>query len=404
MSGRVDQAEMRRANMSLMLRTLRGGGPRSRARLADETGLSKGTTSTLIADLSDLGLVREDERERTGAVGRPGTSIALDGGRIYGIGMEINVDYLALTAIDLRGRTAHSAVVALDIAASEVSEVLDQIAELLDEALRRLRARDGLIVGIGIGAPGIVDLESGAVRFAPNLGWRGVAVARELTARLGAGAPPIRMENDSKLGAVAEFSVRENQEIEDLLYLSADVGVGAGIVAGGRLMRGWSGFSGEVGHLPLGDADEACPCGRTGCWELSVGLNAFLGLAADRDDEVHDRSIPLEDRLRTVRRRADSGETRTLDALATIANKLSTGLSVLVDVLNPRMIVLGGYFPPFSDYLLAPLTAALEKRRMDLGSSAILVGSKLGLTSAARGGAQLVLDEVFDDPTLATPR
>lgn len=390
--------------MSLVLRSLRSAGPRSRARLADETGLSKGTTSTLIADLGELGLVREDERERTGTVGRPGTTIALDGSRIYGIGMEINVDYLALTAVDLRGRTAHNAVVALDITATPISTVLDQIAELLDTAIRRLRARDGLVVGIGIGAPGIVDLESGAVRFAPNLGWRGVAVAREITTRLGAGTPPIRMENDSKLGAVAEFSMRENQDIEDLLYLSADVGVGAGIVAGGHLMRGWSGFSGEVGHLPLGNSAAVCPCGRTGCWELSVGLNAFLSLAADSDDVVHDRSIPLEDRLRTLRRRADSGDTRTLDALASIAATLSTGLSVLIDVLNPRMIVLGGYFPPFSDFLLAPITAALEKRRMDLGSSAILVGSKLGLTSAARGGAQLVLEDVFDDPTVATAR
>ncbi|SDS33275.1 ROK family transcriptional regulator [Microterricola viridarii] len=404
MSGRVDQAEMRRANMSLMLRSLRSGDPRSRARLATETGLSKGTTSTLIADLVGLGLVREDERERTGAVGRPGTAIAIDGGRVFGVGMEINVDYLALTVVDLRGRTVHSAVAALDIASTPVAEVLDQLARLIEDAMRLARARGGQIVGIGIGAPGIVDLESGSVRFAPNLGWHGVAVARELAARLGPAGPPIRLENDSKLGAVAEFSVRENQDIEDLLYLSADVGVGAGIVAGGRLMRGWSGFSGEVGHLPIGPKGVACPCGRTGCWELNVGLNAFLALAADQGDVVHDRSVPLEERLRALRGRADSGDGRVLAALSTIAANLSIGLSVLVDVLNPRMIVLGGYFPSFSDFLIAPITAALEARRMDLGSSAILVGSKLGLTSAARGGAQLVLEDVFEDPTIAASK
>lgn len=403
MTGRIDQAEMRRANMSVILRSLRADGARSRARLAADSGLSKATTSTLIADLGELGLVREEERENTGAVGRPGTAIALDGNRVVGIGLEINVDYFAMTVVDLGGRVIKESVLALDVIRSAADVVLEQMAQLLEVELRRLRAMGSHVVGIGIAAPGIVDLDSGSVRFAPNLGWRGVAVAEALTARLGPDVPTIQLENDSKLGAIAEYAVREHQEAEDLLYLAADVGIGAGIIAAGRLLRGWSGFAGEVGHLPLGQQGQQCACGRTGCWETIVGLTAFLQMAADAGDDVHDRLVPLESRLRTLRRRADAGDVRTLTALSTIADNLGAGLSVLVDVINPRMIVLGGYLPPFGDYLLGPVTAALEERRMDFGSRTLLTTSKLGLNSASRGGALLVLERVFDDPAVVMP-
>lgn len=398
MNGRMDQAQMRRANMSLILRTLRTGEPRSRSRLAEETGLSKATTSTLISDLTTLGLVQENQREYTGAVGRPGTAIALDGRRMFGIGLEINVLYLAMTTVDLRGRVVQSAVTPLDIAHVGVDAVRDEIARIIAGELRRVNGIDGHVAGIGIAAPGIVDLRSGSVRSAPNLGWQGVSVAAELKKQLGPQVPPITMENDAKLAVTAEYAVRDDSEVHDLIYLSGDVGVGAGIFAGGRLLRGWSGFAGEVGHLPLDPKERQCTCGRTGCWELMVGINEFFRLAADPGDSIQDPSMPLEQRLQTLRRRAERGDIHTLAALSTIASNLVLGLSLLVDLINPQVIVLGGYFAPFGDYLLGPVTSGLEQRRRDAGSISRVTVSRLGLSAASRGGAQVALETVFDDP------
>lgn len=396
----MDQAQMRRANMSLILRMLRAGGPRSRSRLAEETGLSKATTSTLIADLVTLGLVAEEEREYTGAVGRPGTAIALDGRRVFGIGLEINVLYLALTTLDLRGREVHRSLVPLEVVSAEVDVVRSEIARMVGGEVRRLESIGGHIAGVGIAAPGIVDLESGSVRTAPNLGWQGVSIAAELAAALGAKAPLIIMENDAKLAVTAEYAVQGDSGVRDLIYLSGDVGVGAGVFADGRLLRGWSGFAGEVGHLPLDAQQRQCSCGRKGCWELTVGVNEFFRLAADPGDPVHNGSLPLEQRLQTLARRADQGDPRTLAALSTIAENLVPGLSLLVDVINPEVIVLGGYFPPFRDYLLGPLTSALEERRRDVGSISRVTTSTLGFSAASRGGAQIALETVFDDPTV----
>lgn len=400
LSGRVAQAEMRAANMGLLLRHLRTQGGRSRAQLAGETGLSKATTSSLIADLAERGLVREGELVRGGAVGRPGQTVTIDGAAVTGVGVELSVDYVAITAITLAGTVIRESVTPLDVANLGIDTALDRTATTLGRTLASLREAEVRVVGVTVAPPGIIDYAAGTLRFAPNLGWRGVPLVAELAARLGPDIPPLRLENDAKLAALAEYDRLARDGVRDLLYLSGEIGVGAGIIADGRLVRGWSGFSGEVGHLPLDPTMSPCNCGRRGCWELVVGLAAFLALAADEGDPLRDPGRALEDRLLTLAERAAAGDERTLAALATITERLAAGLSILVDVLNPRMIVLGGYYAYFGEQILPPLAEALAARRMDEGSAALLTTSEAGFMSTARGGALLALEDVFDDPTL----
>lgn len=400
LSGRVALPEMRAANMGLLLRHLRNGGGRSRARLASETGLSKATTSTLIADLADRGLVREGGPVRGGAVGRPGLRVSLDGAAVCGIGLEINVNYLALTATTLAGTVLRESITPLDVLRLEIPTVLDRAATHLRRTLTSLHDSGVAVVGVTIAQPGVIDYESGALRFAPNLGWRSVPIAQELTARCGPDAPPIHLENDAKLAALAEYDRHGKDGVRDLLYLTGEVGVGAGIIVDGRLVRGYAGFSGEVGHLPLDPALTPCNCGRRGCWERVVGLAPFL----EQADGGGDPRRPIEDRLLELRDRAAEGDPRTLAALATVAENLAIGLGILVDVLNPRLVVLGGYFAYFGDHLLPPVAAALRARRIDDGMSVEVTTSQLGLLATARGGALLALEDVFDDPTIVPAR
>ncbi len=398
-SGRLDQAQMRAANMGLILRQLQLHGGRSRATLATETGLSKATTSSLIADLAARGLVREGEIHRAGSVGRPGLTVNLDGRRVAGLGLEISIDYVALTAVDLTGNVIRESITPMDVPELAVEVVLDRVAGIAQRMLESLRGAGHVVVGFTVAPPGVIDYDAGTVRFAPNLGWRAVALSAGLAERMGPECPEIHLENDAKLAAVAEYGAYADSEIQDLVYLSGEVGVGAGIIAEGRLVRGWSGFSGEVGHLALGPSELLCSCGRHGCWELVVGLHHFLRLAAPDGDVVHDSRRSMDDRLEILRERATAGDARTLAALATIASDLIRGLSVLVDVLNPRLIVLGGYFAAFGEHLLAPVKSALDERRMDEGSEVLVAVSALGLSAASRGGALAALEAVFEDPT-----
>jgi len=195
---------------------------------------------------------------------------------------------------------------------------------------------------------------------------------------------------------------RSGARAGDLVYVTGDVGVGAGIIVEGRVLRGATGFAGEVGHMPLDPEMRQCACGRLGCWETMVGLAAFLRLVADPGDPVLDPSRALEERLEEIHRRADEGDARTLEALRRIALGVGSGVSLLADVFDPRLIVLGGYFAFFSDHLTEPVTAEIRRRALTEMVPEV-TASTLGLTSAARGGAHLALESVFRDPGAVDP-
>jgi predicted NBD/HSP70 family sugar kinase len=402
---RVDQLAVRRSNLGLVLRTLRESGPRSRAGLAADTGLNKATVSSLVAELVARGLVAERGLQRGGAVGRPGVAVELAAGRVYGVGVEINVDYVAIIALDLDGTVVAERRLALDVPRFGPGAVLDRIGKVLDETIGRLSGEGATPAGVTVAIPGLIAAASGRLSFAPNLGWRDVPVVDELVRRLGDPDYPVRLDNDANLAVLGEWAFGPAAGTPDLVYLTGEVGVGGGVISAGRLLRGWAGYSGEVGHLPLQPDGELCGCGRRGCWETTVGLAALLRGVADEADPVRDPSLDLEQRLAEIVRRAAGKDPRTLAALDRIGSSLGVGASILANLFNPQVIVLGGYFAAVGPYLLERMMAELRARVVaaDVGGCRVEF-SRLGFTAAVRGGAHLALQAVVDDPTRAPIR
>ncbi|RBY76293.1 ROK family transcriptional regulator [Blastococcus sp. TF02-09] len=394
----ADQSAVRRGNLGRVLRLLRDEGPRSRARIAEETGLNKATVSSLVAELAERGLVTDGDVDRGGSVGRPGLLVQLDGRAVCAIGVELNVDFVAILVLDLRGDVLLQHRMALDVPALGAEGTLDEVARLVQQA--RAATAHAVPVGLTVAVPGLVRSVDGVVTFAPNLGWRDVPVLAGLTARL---APdhPVRVENDANLSAIAEWASGPEARTPNLVYLTGEVGVGGGVIVDGRLLRGTAGFAGEVGHNPLGDPSVVCGCGRRGCWETAVGLGALLRAAADPGDPVRDSSRDLETRLAEIAARADAGDRRTLDALAEVGAALGTGAAVLINVVDPEVVLLGGYFAVLGRFLVEPMTEALRRRVFAADrAGARVVLSTLGFTAAVRGGAHVALESVFDDPAL----
>ncbi|RJK94937.1 ROK family transcriptional regulator [Vallicoccus soli] len=404
--GPADQVAVRRTNLGVVLRHLRHGGPSSRAGVAAATGLNKATVSSLVGELVERGLLVERGALHRGTVGRPGQEVALAGGGTAGVGVEVNVGYVAAVVLDLGGRVVHAARTPLDVPRAGVDAALDEAARLVDGACAAAAAAGARPVGATVAVPGLVEQAEGRVAYAPNLRWADVPVLDALDRRLGGSVRrglPLGVDNEANLAALAEAAVAGPDGAAHLLHLTGEVGVGAGLVVDGRLLRGAAGFGGEVGHMPLDPAGDLCGCGRRGCWETLVGLAALLRAAADPGDPVRDPSLDLEARLALLARRADAGDARTAEALARVGTALGVGASILVNVLNPRLVVLGGYFAALGEHLMPPLLDELRVRVVAPGAGgARVVRSTLGLTAAARGGAQVALDAVLDDPTLVT--
>lgn len=397
----ADQLTVRRSNLSLVLSHLRDAGPRSRARIAADTGLNKATVSSLVAELIERGLVSEGEVQRVGSVGRPGQTVELAREGVVGVGVEVNADFVDVTALDLTHEVVLSRRTPADMRALGEDGAIQLVVGCLHDALRTLREQGSTVVGVTVAVPALVDSLRGRVALAPNLGWTGTALADQLDAALSEHGVHVAVDNDANLGAIAEHAVGVGRDVDDLVYLAGEVGVGCGVIVDGRLVRGASGFTGEIGHAPLNPRMDVCGCGRTGCWETQVGLGVLLaGCARGPDDEILDADADIDARLGAILDRADQGDPATLETLQRVGSALGLGASVLVNIVNPRALVLGGYFAALDVHLRPYVLRTLLERVVAPEAGGVDVrASRLGFTAASRGGAVVALQEVFADPT-----
>ena len=380
--------ELRARNTGLVLTSLRHDGPGTRTELARRTGLAKATVGTIVGTLGDQDLVAESGPVTAGR-GRPGRPVALTGRRVLGLGIEVNVDYVTAVTMDLAGTVQHEQTVAV-----RSSDPLDVLRDLVDDSAGRARASGGRIAGLTAAVPGLVAADAATVRWAPNLRWRDLDLAAALREVVGDGVR-CTVDNDANCAALAEAHHGAAARAGSALYLTGTVGVGAGIVVEGRLLRGAAGFAGEVGHLPFGDPGASCACGRHGCWETGVGLRALLDAVAM--DAV---GTPWQC-ARAVAECAADGDDVVIEGIDRVGDRLGRGLASLSAVMDPAVVVLGGYFVPIAEWLVP----AAERRLADDLSFADLQLpqirlSDLDLRAAAIGAAEQSLTDVLQGRAL----
>jgi len=240
MTQAVRHEEMRARNLEVVLGAVGRGGPLTRAALAEVTGLTKSTVSKLVGDLVEAGLLAETGPARAGERGRPGVELVLSGARVASLGLEVNVDYLAVRVLDLTGEVRVAARRDRDNRGSRPKKVLGELQDLAAEALAEAHR-------LGLEAAGAVLAVSGPVGdgvlfSAPNLGWQDVRPADLLRLPV-----PVELDNEANLAALGELWYGDGER--DFLYVSGEIGIGAGLVVGGVLYSGATGLAGELGHV-----------------------------------------------------------------------------------------------------------------------------------------------------------
>ncbi len=398
-TSRADQTTVRRANLGVVLQQIAGGEPRSRARVAAETGLTRGTVSSLVGELIDLDLLRETgEDERSGRVGRPAHTLEL-GDRIVSIGLEVNVDYLAVCVEDLTGAVRYERRLYSDNRRSSPGPVLDRLGDMARQALEAIDVESLLPAGVGVALPGLVEAQTGMLLRAPNLGWSEIPVAEELTARIG--RVPVRVENESNLAAVGEHWQGAARGLDNFICVFGEVGVGAGIFIDGELFRGAHGYGGEFGHITVDSSGPLCGCGATGCLETFVGQEAIAeraGIPADAGGRT--RSITEE-----LVRRAGERDPAVLQSLAEAGRHLGVGLASAVNLFDVDAVVLGGCFGPLAPWLVDDVRSVLANRVLSSAWSGCEVrASEFGEDAAVRGAAALTLMSVLAEPWIVAER
>lgn len=368
------QHTVRRHNLALVLGAVAAAGRSTRARVADTTGLARATVSALADQLLAAGLLDELDPDR-GAPGRPGSPLRLNPDGPGGLGVEVNVDYLAACVVGLDGAVRAQHVTAFDVRGAAPQVVLRRAAHLAERA----RADAGVpTAGTVLALPGLVD-HAGVLRRAPNLpSWDGVALAETLGALLGT---DVEAGNEANLAALAEAAATG---LRDFVHVSGEVGVGGGVVRDGRLYTGVGGFAGELGHVVVDPDGPPCSCGGAGCLEQLAGLDALL------------RSAGIQGMDELVAR---AGDPQPRAALERAGWALGIALAATVNLLDVRDVVLGGVHARLAQWLTGPLSAELERRVVSRGLVPVRVHvSELGPYAAVRGAAGSVVSRVVADP------
>ncbi len=388
--GRTSE-ELRRHNLSAILGALHEGGSRSRSELTRNTGLNRSTIATLVADLSQRGMVVEGPPKERSGPGRPSPEVHLSDVGPVVLAIDIGVDSIGLAVVGLGGQMRRHERVDLAPSRRKPEQVVRVIAELGRSLLPA--PPEQRLAGIGVAVVGVARRRDGLVHFAPNLGWRDEPLADRLRAALETDVS-IQVGNDADLGAIAEHRHGAGVGFANLVFLHGEVGVGAGVILDGRPIRGADGYFGEVGHVTVNPEGRPCQCGSRGCLETEIGELALLRAAGVEPARVGREAID------EVLDRAAAGDEAALRALREVGRWLGIGLSSIVNIFNPDVIVLGGFLARIHPHVEGQIGSTVGKRALPASRAGVqIVPSRLGVDATLLGAAELALAPVLADPT-----
>ncbi|ANY08670.1 ROK family protein [Pseudonocardia sp. HH130630-07] len=377
--------DARRHNRTALLRRLHVDGPSTRATLAGELGLNRSTIKAVVDGLADTGLVTEAVPAQRSGAGRPSLLVLPEPQAAVVLAVDVRVDQVALAMVGIGGQVLGRHSWNLHRTTRLPGEVITHLVESAELLRDELGVSEH---GVGVSVPGVVRRSDGFVHEAPNLGWRDVGLGTRLASVLGR---PVQVANDAESGALAEHLRGVGRDVPDMVYLSADVGVGGGVVSGGRPLRGTGGYVGELGHLLVRPDGRDCFCGSRGCWETEVGEPALCRALGLPEDTARGVLIAELRSLAGVPGRAE-------ELLGGFAGWMAAGLVTVVNVLAPELLVLGNLFGALPAPVVDRVRCEVERRSMvsrAAGGTRIAV-SPLGRDGALVGAAELAFEPVLE--------
>lgn len=373
-----------------LLALIRSENAESRSQLVQASGFARATVASRLDTLLASGLVVVDELVRdTG--GRPASRLALNARRGVLLGADIGGSHIRVAVLDLRGGIIEARDHEFD-----VNEGPDAVLGLVAGEFDQLRAAHGFsradVFGIAVGLPGPIEQSSGRVVSPPTMrGWDGVDVRAYFAARF---AAPVAVDKDANIMALGEYHAL-GEPVADMVLLKVGMGIGAGIIANGDILRGGQGAAGDLGHLPR-RGGAPCRCGQEGCAEATAGGWAiahalreagFAGVVSSQD----------------IQDLAQARDPVVLELLRRAGLRLGEVLSDAIGVLNPSVVIVGGNLAPVSEELLAAIRENVYERSHPLATKSLRIElGALGPDAGLIGAGRLAADVAFDGAVVAS--
>ncbi|MET9220075.1 ROK family transcriptional regulator [Streptomyces sp. NPDC088197] len=381
------QSSLHRANLERVVRAVRLAGSLTQAEIARSTGLSAATVSNIVRELRDNGTVQVTS---TSSGGRRARSVALSGDAGIVVGVDFGHSHLRVAVGNLAHQVLAEQSEPIDVDAS-ASQGFDRAEQLVARLVESTGINPDKVLGVGLGVPGPIDVESGTLGSTAILpGWSGINPRQELTDRLGV---PVQVDNDANLGALGELVWGGGRGVKDLAYIKVASGVGAGLVIDGRIYRGPGGTAGEIGHITLDESGPVCRCGNRGCLETFTAARYVLELL--RGSHGDGLTVP---KMVQLAREGDPGCRRVI---GDVGRHIGMGVASLCNLLNPSRVVLGGDLAEAGELVLGPIRESVSRYAIPSAAQRLsVVPGSLGARAEVLGALALVLSEMGDSTLL----
>ncbi len=377
-------------NRNLVLKNIFEHESISRAELARITSLTRTTVSDIVADLLAEGLVSEIG-VGSSIGGKSPILLSLVEDSRYLIGLDLSYNQFRGAVVNVRGRIRE--LVTIPMHSSNGDEALALVYEIVD---RLMKAACLPLVGIGVGTPGLVNIQDGVVVDAVNLDWKDLPLAHLLEERYHL---PVSILNDSQAAAMGEFTYGQKQTIDDnLIVINARHGIGAGIVIGGQLFHGDGGGAGEIGHVVMvPEGGELCRCGNRGCLETVASAQALVRRVQERAPSTVSAELSgsaHEVTFDNIVQEFSRGDPLIRELVLETGQYMGRAISNLVGTLNIRKIIITGDMTSFGESWLAEVQTTLGKTALSsLAHDTRVEIGQLGVNSIILGASAMLAND-----------
>jgi glucokinase-like ROK family protein len=388
-------------NTASILRVIRERGPVSRADITKQTRLNPATVSANVANLLELGIIREIGAGLSSG-GRKPTLLELNASAFYVIGVDMGTTRVTAALTDLEG-VIHNRVTKPFEERTAPEEVINRMCSTVEELISTSNVNRDQLLGIGLGIHGLVDTEEGISIFAPAFQWNNVSIRQSFVDRFGL---PVEMDNDVRAMALGEKWFGRARDVQSFIFLNIGNGIGSGIYVNGQLLKGAHYGAGEIGHVYMAEHEETCFCGIAGClstWASGPAMErrARLRLLAGEPSLLHELSSgkPTLVTGEMISQAAASGDALSRHILQETGMWIGHAISILINVLNPEMILVGGGVSRAEEPLYEGIREAIADKSLHNNARDVFIGpSALGEQCGLVGAATLVLQNVFMNP------
>ncbi|WP_367179260.1 ROK family transcriptional regulator [uncultured Mobiluncus sp.] len=379
-------SSLRVANQKRVLAAIIDAGGISQAEISRRTGLAPATVSNIVRELTEAEILRLAEA----ASGRRGNTIAFAPDIGYAMGVSLEREQVRVGIVTLDHEIVDTRVIPLP-AESTANVNKEMAVDLFDSMMAAKGLKNAQIVAGCIVVADAVRSDGRLSNYTAMIpGLNGINledIAQEVSPF------PILTENDANAGALAEHMWGAAKDIDDFVYIEASSGIGAGIMADGKILYGTGGISGEIGHLPIPNHHELCKCGGSGCLEMTASVSAIMASLRSLGMPVH----TLSDLYRLI----EEGDVRATRRIHEAARAIGYVLAQVCNILNPKMIVIGGELSYAGEAFLNQVRETINEIALpDCAADATLHLSALGSSAPLRGAMAKAVSMVDLDAIL----